>query len=111
MQLDEMLAVSAQLLPSSYGCAERPYLRLDNGQAWATRVVRKENCFEKRIRMSIASPERLNDRVRPCHCRTGDGLVGRPQTVPPRTRLLVVLFWLAHGGPQFITCEVSDMAE
>jgi len=106
-----MLAVSAQLLTSSYGGADRPDLRRDNGQAWATRLVRTEECFKKPIRMSIASFERLYDRVRPCLRRAGDGLVGRPPTVPPRTRLLVVLFWLAHGGPQFITCEVADMAE
>ena len=61
--------------------------------------------------MSLASFERLYDRVRPCLRRASDGLFVCSPTVPPRTRLLFVLFWLAHGGPHFITCEVVDVAE
>jgi len=61
--------------------------------------------------MSLGSFERLYDRVRPCLRRASDGIFGRPPTVRPRTRFLFVHFWLAHGGPQFITCEVVDMAE
>lgn len=55
--------------------------------------------------------ETLLSRVLPYLRTSGDGSVGRPSTIEPRIRLLVVPFWLGHGGSQFNTCEVPDMAE
>lgn len=41
----------------------------------------------------------------------GDGIVGRPPQIEPHIQLLVVLFWLGHGGSQYTACEVADIAE
>lgn len=83
----------------------------DNGNAGVARLVRSEEGFKRRIRMSIASFERLYTLVRPHLRRPGDGWVGHPPTVVPRVRLTLTLFWLAHGGSQFVACEVSDDAD
>jgi len=93
------------------GGASRPNYGRDNGQAWVARLLRSEKTFKKRFRMSVASFEHLYGRVRPFVRRAGDDKVGRPQTIPPRVRLLVVLFWLAHGGSQFVACEIAYLAD
>jgi len=61
------------------------------------------------MRMSVASFEHLYGRVRPFLRRARDGKKGRRPTIPPPVRLLVVLFWLAHAGLQFVACEVADL--
>jgi len=112
-ELDLFFELCAHFLGRSRfgGGASRPKYRRDNGQAWVERLLRSEETFKKRIRMFVASFEHLYGRVRPFLHRAGDGKVGRPPTIPPRVRLLVVLFWLAHGGSQFVACEVADLAE
>jgi len=112
-ELDLLFELCAHFLGRSCfgGGASRPNYGRDNGQAWVERLLRSEETVKKRIRMSVASFEHLYGRVRPFLRRAGDGKVGRPPTIPPRVRLLVVLFWLAHGGSQFVACEVADLAE
>jgi len=112
-ELDLLLELCAHFLgrSRSVGGASCAKYRRDNGRAWVERLLRSEETFKKRIRMSIACFEHLYARVRPFFYRAGDGMVRRPPTIPPRVRLLVFLFWLAHGGAQFVACEVSDLAE
>jgi len=35
---------------------------------------------------------------------------GAPRTVPARVRLMLVLYWLAHGGSQFSCRDGADVA-
>lgn len=83
----------------------------DNGRAWEAKLYRSDAYYHKRMRMSPASFEELFKRVLPFLRVAGDGIVGRPPQIEPHIRLLVVLFWLGHGGSQFTTCEVADIAE
>jgi len=112
-ELDLLFELCAHFLGRSRfgGGASRPNYGRDKGQAWVERLLRSEKTFKKRIRMSVASIEHLSGRVRPFLRRAGAGKVGRPPTIPPRVRLPVVLFWLAHGGSQFVACEVADLAD
>jgi len=109
-ELDELPAMCGQLLTSKRAAASDAYTR-DNGLSWAERLVRTEEGFKRRIRMSLATFEHLYGHVRPYLRRPGDGRVGRPPTVAPRVRLLLTLFWLAHGGSQFVACDVADVAK
>jgi len=112
-ELDLLFELCAHFLGRSHfgGGASRPKYGRDNGQAWVERLLRLEEIFKKRIRMSVAFFEHLYGRVRPFLRRAGDVKVGQPPTIPPHVQLLVVLFCLAHGGLQFVACEEADMAE
>jgi len=37
--------------------------------------------------------------------------VGHPPEIHPRTRLILVLYWLAQGGSLLLTCDTADVSE
>lgn len=105
-----LFAFSVALLFPGGACGARPIYLRDNGRAWVTRLGRSDIYFFKRMRMTPFSFEKLLGLVLPFLRADGDGVVGRPPTIEPRIRLLVVVFWLGQGGSQFTSCEVADMA-
>lgn len=103
-----MYVLSVLLL--GVGGRETEYTR-DNGRPWEAKLRRSDRHFFKRMRMTPGSFDSLLSRMLPYLRVSGDGVVGRPPSIAPRIRLMVVIFWLGHGGSQFIACEAANMAE
>jgi len=112
-ELDLLFELRSHFLGRSRfgGGASRPNYGRNNGQTWVERQLRSEETLKQRTRMSVASFEYLYRRVHPILRGAGGGKDGRPPTIPPPVRLLLVIFGLTHGGSQFVACEVADLAE
>lgn len=77
------------------------YMR-DYWRAWKAQLRRSDCFFYKRVRMTQRSFDVLLSRMLPFLRSDGDGVVGRPPTMEPHIRLLVVLYWRGHGGASVV---------
>lgn len=105
-----LLDVTVALVGDEDGGRRRVFRR-DNSRMWERWLRRSSTAFKRRMRMHKVTFAALYDKVRPHLRRPGDGVVGRYSTVRPRIRLLLLLYWLAHGGEQQVMCHIADVAE
>lgn len=92
------------------GDTTEPYGR-ENGMSWDSRARRLESYFYQRLRMSAGAFATLFEKVLPLFSNPGDGMVGRPPTIEPHIKMLVVIFWLGQGGSQLLCGEAADVAD
>jgi len=88
---------------------QRPAYYRDKGHLWARRMWRSHRYFKRRLRMSRSSFNHLfalvGPHLAPDRRRSG----GAARTVPARVRLMLVLYWLAHGGSQISISDGADV--
>lgn len=93
------------------GCSKKRVLeQRDNGRLWARRLERRgSKYFNRRVRIIPNSFAVLYARASPFF-RASPSFPGhRGCTVKPRVKLLLTLYWLAHGTSQFTASDGADV--